>query len=94
MLVSTDTIVWISRNSNFSGQQVSTLTYANNLYVAGGGSGNLATSYASQIAGRGGDGSRGGGGGGGGYLIDTTTGTELAGDGGNGGDGYVKITWW
>ena len=87
-----DTIVWELRTSSILSQY--SVIYGNNLYIGVGFGGLTVTSYASQITGRGGDGSRGGGGGGGGYLIDTTTGTELAGDGGNGGDGYVKITWW
>ena len=88
--ISTDAITWTLRSApSFSG--LGSAAYGNNIYLAGG-SGVLlaAETTTASAAGNGGNGTRGGGGGGGGYSAET----NRFGLGGNGGDGYVRITWW
>jgi hypothetical protein len=88
---STDTITWIARSSGFGTTNVNTLIYGID-FVASGPSGTLATasSTTQSVAGDGGVGTRGGGGGGGGYSQEQ----NKIGEGGDGGPGYVKISWW
>jgi hypothetical protein len=89
--ISTDTIVWQSRNISTS-QGVNAVVVDNNLFVVSGGSVSSVTAISSSpiaSGGTGGSGVKGGGGGGGGY--DEVN--NLAGSGGTGGDGYVRISW-
>jgi hypothetical protein len=91
---STNAIQWEIKNPGFGFSSINTITYQNDSYLAGGTGGSLAVSYPgldTVIAGKGGDGTRGGGGGGGAVV---NVGVGSFGVGGNGGDGYVKITWW
>ena len=86
---STDAITWTLRTSGNT-STLRALTYAKNTYVVAGDSGILNTSTASGLSGSGGNGIKGGGGGGGSYDEKTNTITI----GGNGGDGYVRISWY
>ena len=91
---STDGITWNVPQTGSSAATASyALTFGNNLYVAATNAGTITTSNggtSQSVAGSGGDATRGGGGGGGGSSFERYT----YGVGGNGGDGYVKITWW
>lgn len=89
---STDGIVWAIRTGGFGTTNINSVAFGGSVYVLTGNSGTVssASSITQSVAGAGGSGTRGGGGGGGGYSMET----NLAGIGGTGGDGYVKITWW
>ena len=89
---SSDGIVWERRNSGFGTTAINALTYGTS-YVAGGVDGTITVSAggtSQSAAGNGGNGTRGGGGGGGAYSVEQ----GKFGIGGDGADGYVKITWW
>jgi len=89
---SSDGIVWERRNSGFGTTAINALTYGTS-YVAGGVNGTITVSAggtSQSAAGNGGNGTRGGGGGGGAYSVEQ----GKFGIGGDGADGYVKITWW
>lgn len=89
---SSDGIVWERRNSGFGTTAIDALIYGTS-YVAGGDNGTITVSAggtSQSVAGNGGHGTRGGGGGGGAYSVEQ----GKFGIGGEGGDGYVKITWW
>jgi hypothetical protein len=89
---SSDGIVWEIRNSGFGTTAIDALVYGTS-YVAGGDGGTITVSAggtSQSVAGNGGNGTRGGGGGGGAYSVEQSK----FGVGGDGGDGYVKITWW
>ena len=89
---SSDGIVWERRNSGFGTTAINALTYGTS-YVAGGVNGTITVSAggdSQSAAGNGGNGTRGGGGGGGAYSVEQ----GKFGIGGEGADGYVKITWW
>lgn len=91
---STNAIQWQIINPGFGSSSINTLAYQNDRYLAGGTGGSLAVSYPgldSILAGKGGNGTRGGGGGGGAVV---NVGVGSFGVGGDGGDGYVRITWW
>ena len=93
LATSTDAIIWTVRTSIFTtGLSISASVYGNNIFLIGGSSGILqsASSILQLAAGNGGNGTRGGGGGGGGYASTT----RAFGLGGDGGAGYVRITWW
>ena len=91
-VVSTDAINWEYRVSGFGTSYIGALAYGNNLYVAAGDGITASFSYGYKFAaGKGGDGLYGGGGGGGGL---STGDVEIIAAGGDGGDGYVRITWW
>jgi hypothetical protein len=86
LFISTDSITWSSIGSGVSVSY--SLAYGNNLYLLAGAGGTIRTSPIIS-AGSGGAGVKGGGGGGGGYEETT----NIAGAGGRGGDGYVRISW-
>jgi hypothetical protein len=89
---SSDGIVWERRNSGFGTTAINALTYGTS-YIAGGVNGTITVSAggdSQSAAGNGGSGTRGGGGGGGAYSVEQ----GKFGIGGEGADGYVKITWW
>jgi hypothetical protein len=89
---SSDGIVWERRNSGFGTTAINALTYGTS-YIAGGVNGTITVSAggdSQSAAGNGGNGTRGGGGGGGAYSVEQ----GKFGIGGEGADGYVKITWW
>jgi hypothetical protein len=88
---STDAIAWTVRSSGFGTTNINSLIYGTD-FVAGGLAGTLtsASTTTQSVVGNGGVGTRGGGGGGGGYSQEQ----NKVGSGGDGGNGYVKITWW
>ena len=89
---SSDGIVWERRNSGFGTTNINALIYGTS-YVAGGDNGTITVSAggtSQSAAGNGGNATRGGGGGGGAYSVEQ----GKFGIGGDGADGYVKITWW
>lgn len=68
--------------------------YGDQKLITFGSNNNVFVSFDSMQVANGSKGFAGGSGGGGGFLYDSETNTKLVGNGGDGGDGYVKITWW
>jgi hypothetical protein len=89
--VSTDLIVWRGIWNNTFNDIMDTAMANNKLYAVGlSGFYSFADTSPAYGAGNGGSGTGGGGGGGGGYAPEE----DFFGLGGNGGDGYIRITWW